>query len=70
MNQTCENARDFLAELMSDMRFDLDISADWTDEGKACRVRELNIQVRGQHLFCSQSVTSGVLRFIINKPRV
>ena len=35
---------------------------DWTAEGKHCRVATLN-QVRGQHLFRSQSVPSGVLRF-------
>jgi spoIIIJ-associated protein len=33
MNETCEKARDLLSGLMSDMRFDLDVSSDWTDEG-------------------------------------
>src|SRR5215813_8122688 len=33
MNETCENARKLLAELISTMRFDLDVSSDWTDEG-------------------------------------
>ena len=33
MNQTCEKAKDFLNGLISDMRFDLDVSAEWTDEG-------------------------------------
>jgi spoIIIJ-associated protein len=33
MNETCENAKDFLADLVSDMRFDLEVSSEWTDEG-------------------------------------
>jgi spoIIIJ-associated protein len=33
MNQTCENARDFLADMMLEMRFDLNVSAEWSDEG-------------------------------------
>jgi spoIIIJ-associated protein len=33
MNETCEKAKDFLSELVSEMRFDLDVSAEWTDEG-------------------------------------
>ena len=33
MNETCEKAKDFLNGLISDMRFDLDVSAEWTDEG-------------------------------------
>jgi spoIIIJ-associated protein len=33
MNETCENAKNFLADLISAMRFDLSVSADWTDEG-------------------------------------
>ena len=33
MNETCEKAKDFLANLISDMRFDLDVAAEWNDEG-------------------------------------
>lgn len=33
MNETCENAREFLSGLVSDMRFDLSVTAKWTDEG-------------------------------------
>ena len=33
MNQTCENAKEFLAGVVADLRFDLSISAEWTDEG-------------------------------------
>ncbi len=33
MNQTCENAKEFLAGVVADLRFDLSVSAEWTDEG-------------------------------------
>jgi spoIIIJ-associated protein len=33
MTQTCENAKEFLGELISHMRFNLSVTADWTDEG-------------------------------------
>jgi len=33
MNEICEKAKDLLTGLFSDMRFDLTVSADWTDEG-------------------------------------
>lgn len=33
MNETCENAKTFLVDLLADMRFDLDVAAEWTDEG-------------------------------------
>ncbi len=33
MNQTCENAKEFLSGLVADMGFDLSVSADWNDEG-------------------------------------
>ncbi len=33
MNETCENAERFLAEIVSDMGLDLTVSASWTDEG-------------------------------------
>lgn len=33
MNQTCENAKEFLAGLVADLRFDLTVTSEWTDEG-------------------------------------
>lgn len=33
MNQTCENAKEFLGGVVADLRFDLSVSAEWTDEG-------------------------------------
>ena len=33
MNETCENAEKFLAEVVTDMGFDLRVSSQWTDEG-------------------------------------
>ncbi|MEO7539558.1 MAG: R3H domain-containing nucleic acid-binding protein [Pyrinomonadaceae bacterium] len=33
MTQVCENATQFLTELVADLRFDLTVSSEWTDEG-------------------------------------
>jgi len=33
MNQICENAKEFLSGLVTDLRFDLTVSAEWNDEG-------------------------------------
>lgn len=33
MNEICQNAEQFLTELISEMRFDLRVSSEWTDEG-------------------------------------
>ena len=33
MNETCENAKDFLAGLIEAMNFDLSVSCEWTEEG-------------------------------------
>ena len=33
MNETCENAKVFLDELVGKLGFDLSVSAEWTDEG-------------------------------------
>ncbi len=33
MNENCEKAREFLDGLVSDLGFDLSVTADWTDEG-------------------------------------
>lgn len=35
MNATCENAKEFLAGIISDMKFDMTVEAEWTDEGCA-----------------------------------
>ena len=33
MNETCENAREFLDGLIDDLGFDMEVSAEWTGEG-------------------------------------
>jgi spoIIIJ-associated protein len=33
MNENCQNAEKFLSELIGDLRFDLSVSAEWTDDG-------------------------------------
>ena len=33
MNAVCENAKEFLAGLIGDMRFDMTVESEWTDEG-------------------------------------
>ena len=33
MNENCENAEKFLSEILSDLGFDLTVTAEWTDEG-------------------------------------
>ena len=33
MNQTCENAREFLSGLVSDLHFELSVTCVWNDEG-------------------------------------
>ncbi len=33
MNEVCENAKEFLTEILTDMKFDVEISDEWTDEG-------------------------------------
>src|SRR3954468_2420236 len=35
MNQTCDNAKDFIEGLVKDLGFDLAVSSTWTDEGCA-----------------------------------
>ncbi len=35
MNEICSQAETFLTEIVSDLRFDLDVSSEWTDEGCA-----------------------------------
>ena len=33
MNQTCENAKEFLSGLVADLQFDLTVTSEWNDEG-------------------------------------
>ena len=33
MNQVCDNATQFLTDLIADLRFDLTVTSEWTDEG-------------------------------------
>lgn len=33
MNETCENAKNFLGELLGDLGLQLSVSSDWNDEG-------------------------------------
>lgn len=33
MNQACENAKEFLTGLVTDLKFDLSVDSVWTDEG-------------------------------------
>lgn len=33
MNQTCENAREFLSGVVSDLKFDLTVTSEWNEDG-------------------------------------
>jgi len=33
MNEVCQNAQELLTEVVSEMKFDLSVSSEWTDEG-------------------------------------
>ncbi len=33
MNEVCQNAKDFLTEILTEMKLDVKISDEWTDEG-------------------------------------
>lgn len=33
MNENCQKAETFLTELLADLRFDVSVSSEWTDEG-------------------------------------
>jgi spoIIIJ-associated protein len=50
MNETCEKARDFLRELVSDMRVDIEVDAEWTDEGCV-----LNLSGRDAHFAMAEN---------------
>jgi spoIIIJ-associated protein len=50
MNETCGKAKDLLSDLIAEMRFDLDVSADWTDEGCV-----LNLSGRDAHFALAEN---------------
>jgi spoIIIJ-associated protein len=50
MNETCDKARDFLNELVAEMRFDLEVSTEWTDEGCI-----LNLSGRDAHFAMAEN---------------
>ncbi len=50
MNETCENAERFLAEIVTGIGLDLTVSASWTDEG--CL---LNLSGEDSHLALSEN---------------
>jgi spoIIIJ-associated protein len=50
MNETCEKAKDLLITLLADMRFDLDVTAEWTDEGCV-----LNLSGRDSHFALAEN---------------
>ncbi len=39
MNETCENAKEFLAGLVGKLNFNLEVSSEWTDEGCLLNLR-------------------------------
>ena len=50
MNETCEKAREFMTDLIAEMRFDLDVSSEWTSEG--CM---LNLSGRDSHFALAEN---------------
>lgn len=50
MNETCENAKEFLSGLVTDLGFDLSVSAEWNDEG--CL---LNLQGEDAHFALAEN---------------
>lgn len=50
MNETCQNAENFLSELVGSMRFDLSVSSEWTDEGCV-----LNLQGDDAHFLLTEN---------------
>jgi spoIIIJ-associated protein len=50
MNEVCQKAREFLADIISDLRFDLSVSAEWTDEG--CL---LNLKGKDTHFLLNEN---------------
>lgn len=50
MNEVCQKAREFLADIISDLRFDVSVSAEWTDEG--CL---LNLKGKDTHFLLNEN---------------
>ena len=50
MNETCEKAKDLLSTLVSDLRLDMSVSAEWTDEGCA-----LNLSGNDAHIALAEN---------------
>lgn len=39
MNETCQQAEGFLTEILADLRFDISVAAEWTDDGCLLNLR-------------------------------
>ncbi len=50
MNEVCHKAQEFLAAVISDLRFDVSVSAEWTDEG--CL---LNLKGKDTHFLLNEN---------------
>ncbi len=50
MNETCQQAETFLTEILADLRFDLSVSSNWTDEG--CMI---NLSGEDTHFLLSEN---------------
>ena len=50
MNETCDKAKDLLAGVISDMKFDLEVTSEWTDEGCG-----LNLSGRDSHFALAEN---------------
>lgn len=51
MNEVCQKAREFLAEIISDLKFELSVSAEWNDE-EGCL---LNLKGKDTHFLLSEN---------------
>ena len=54
MNAVCENAKEFLNGLVADMRFDMTVEAEWTDEG-------CHLDLRGEDAHIARSENGEML---------
>ncbi len=50
MNETCENAKEFLSGLVSELGFDVTVYSEWTDEGCV-----LNLQGEDAHIALAEN---------------
>lgn len=51
MNEVCQKAEEFLTEIIDDLRFDLEVSAEWSDE-EGCL---LNLSGEDTHFLLSEN---------------